>query len=615
MESRVGVLISKRIPIIKRLQSYTKVDFVSDFIAGVTVGLTMIPQSIAYANLAGLTPQFGLNSTFVGCIVYAIFGTIKEVSIGPTSLLSLLTFEYTRELTPAFVLFLTFISGIVEFLMGLLKLGFLVNFISAPVTSGFTTATSIIIIVSQLKGLLGVRFKSCGFLDNIFELIIHASETKLAGDFALGIFCVIFLLFLKKLNDLNFNTTTPGKQKLKKVLWFISTGRNAITVIISCCIAKWFEDNHKKTPFRLSGSGTSGIPPFQLPPFTAKIGNNTFNALEMTEELGSAVFIVPIIAVLANIAIAKAFTTGETIDATQEMLTLSLCNIFGSCLGSMPTCGAFTRSAVSSASGVRSPIAGVFSGCLSLLAINFLSSYFHLIPRATLSAVLISAVAYLIDWQIILPLWKTNKKDLFLLILTLVTCLGFGVEIGLFIGVTVNLAHLLYLWAHPSIKEEHCKCAGGEYVMLTPDKGLFFPAVDKLHTTILNVTKEKIKLPVIIDCIHFTGIDYTAAKALVTLVKQFKNDKQKLFFLNIKQEFITICTGIGYKEIPYFLNKDELESELFGDSMKKIINEKSVNIAVSNNKETNKISKEWSKGHEIIPLLNQREKNQNNLNI
>ncbi|XP_039289871.1 sodium-independent sulfate anion transporter [Nilaparvata lugens] len=510
-------ILEKRIPIIKRLQTYTRVDFVSDFIAGTTIGLTMIPQSIAYASLAGLSPQYGLNSTFIGSFLYAIFGTVKEVSIGPTSLMALLTFEYTRELTPDFVIMLVFVSGIVEFLMALLKLGFLVNFISTPVTSGFTTATSIIIIVSQLKGLLGVRFKSCGFIDNIFELIMHASEARLAADFVLGLFCIFTLLALRKLKDIPISDETPSKRVLKKILWFTSIGRNALVVLICAGVAAWYESRPDgKVPFLLSRQGASGIPPFTLPPTEAKVGNQTYDAGQMIEELGSGIFVVPIVGVLVNIAIAKAFSSGGVIDATQEMLALSLCNVLGSCFGGMPTCGAFTRSAVSSASSVASPLAGIFSGCLSLLAVNFLPQYLHLIPRAALSSILICAVSFLIDWQIIMPLWRTNKRDLFILIATFFTCLAFGVEIGLLVGVTFDLCHLLHLWASPKILHERIKSPNYEieYILITPDKGLFFPAVDRLYSSFVTVLSDSIinNFPIVINCIHFTGIDYTSAK-------------------------------------------------------------------------------------------------------
>ncbi|PNF16978.1 hypothetical protein B7P43_G03162 [Cryptotermes secundus] len=177
----------------------------------------------------------------------------------------------------------------------------------------------------------------------------------------------------------------------------------------------------------------------------------------MCSELGLGIIVIPVVAILANVAIAKAFATGPSFDATQEMLTLGVCNIFGSCVCSMPTCGAFTRSAVSSASGARTPMVGLYSGTLIVLALSLLTPYFYYIPRSTLAAVLISAVAFMLDWNILKILWNCNKRDLFLVVLTFVSCLGLGVEIGLLIGVVTNVIFLLYLWARPTVSIITCK--------------------------------------------------------------------------------------------------------------------------------------------------------------
>nr|CAD7399478.1 unnamed protein product [Timema poppensis] len=257
-------LLLRHVSIFRWLPHYTKLDAVGDLVAGVTLGLTMMPQAIAYASLAGLNAQYGLYSSFMGGLVYMIFGTIKEVSIGITSLMALMTYEYTQDLPVEFVILLTFLSGCVQLvmglldlgellfiahtvcssswdfwillIMGLLDLGILVDFISEPVTSGFTTATSLIIIVSQLKGLLGLRFKSNGFVDNIWQLFKHAGEAK---------------------------------------LW-------------DCQIKP-------------------GLPTFGLPPFSAQVGNTTYSFMGMCEKLGSGIIMVPVVGVLANVAIAKAF--------------------------------------------------------------------------------------------------------------------------------------------------------------------------------------------------------------------------------------------------------------------------------------------------------------------
>uniref|UniRef100_A0A1B6E3L6 STAS domain-containing protein n=2 Tax=Clastoptera arizonana TaxID=38151 RepID=A0A1B6E3L6_9HEMI len=557
--------IYRHVPITLWIQRYNKMDGLADVIAGVTLGLTLIPQSIAYSALAGVSPQYGLYSAFMGCFVYVIFGSIKEVSIGPTSLMSLLTYEYTRNLTPDFVVVMCFLVGCVEFLMGFFRLGFLVDYISVPVTSGFQTATSLIIIVSQMKGILGVKFHSSGFMDNLCKLFIHANETKFSGDFALGISCIIFLIFMRKLKDIPISEDTTKKKVLKHTLWLLSTSRNFLIVVITSTIAFGFEYNGKEAPFALTKNVRSGLPPFQFPT-PPTVDNHTYMWTELLihPEFRNSIVVIPVIAVLANVAIAKAFTTEGTIDATQEMFALSFCNILGSFFQSMPTCGAFTRSAVANASGVRTPLAGLYSGILTVLALTFLTPYFHLIPRATLSAVLITAVVFLIDWEICKPLWTISKKELFVVVFTLITCLSFGVEFGLFVGVCVTVLNLVFKWARPEIDIEtiliHNNSNTVEYNLVRPSMSVYFPAVDLVCNKVIKSAAR----PVVVDCHHFSNVDYTAAKALSTLIRTFKDRGQTLIFFHISPKLCRTLQHAGCESLVHANTDGELYSLLFG---------------------------------------------------
>lgn len=196
-------LFVQRFHILSWIRSYDKATAISDFIAGVTLGLTMIPQSIAYAALANLPSQYGLYSSFLGTLIYVFFGTIKEVSIGPTSLMALLTLQYTLDKPVEFVILLTFLVGIVEMVMGIFRLGFVVDFISIPVTSAFTSATSLIIIASQIKGLMGIKYNSTNFANTIYRLFQELTQFKLA-DTLLSVLCIVFLLLLKVSTIFNF---------------------------------------------------------------------------------------------------------------------------------------------------------------------------------------------------------------------------------------------------------------------------------------------------------------------------------------------------------------------------------------------------------------------------
>ncbi|RZC41119.1 Sulfate tra GLY domain containing protein [Asbolus verrucosus] len=295
-------LILRRIHILQWLPKYTKSDLIGDFIAGLTVGLTMMPQAIAYANLAGLPAQYGLYTAFIGSFTYVFFGTIKEVSIGPTSLMALLAFSYTEGLPVDYVILLTFLAGCVEFLMGLLKLGFLVDFISPCVTSGFTSAMALTIVTSQLKNLFGLRhLTNHGVFDVWHKVFARYDEIRL-GDTILGVSCIVFLFAFKQLPKIR-----SKNEVLKKTFWFLSISKNAIIVFLTSTVGFYYFEYRGGAPFVLSGKVPQGLPKLHPPHFGTQIGNETVSFMEMVHTLGSSIVVLPFAAVLANVAIAKAF--------------------------------------------------------------------------------------------------------------------------------------------------------------------------------------------------------------------------------------------------------------------------------------------------------------------
>ncbi|KAG5680807.1 hypothetical protein PVAND_010292 [Polypedilum vanderplanki] len=543
--------IEKIIPGARWLRGYSTEFFFADLIAGITVGLTVLPQSLAYATLAGLDPQFGLYSAFVGGAVYALVGGCREVTIGPTALLALMTSQHTNLggiSGPNFAVLLCFLSGIVEFFMALLKLGSLVDLISLPVTIGFTSATALIIGASQLKGLLGLKggSGSSNFLPTVKFVITRIHELRVS-DTLLGVGSIFILLALRKLKDFKTPPSATKKRKiLGAILWLTSTARNALLVLISSAVAYYAYENGQ-VPFILTGKVKSGLPTFSLPPFETTImtSNGTMtdlNFTDMVSELGTSILLVPIIAVLGNVAISKAFGT-VGINATWELIALSLSNIIGSFFSSIPVTGSFSRSAVNHASGVKTPIGGIYTGILVILALSILTPYFQYIPRAALSAVIISAVIFMIEYEVIKPLWRCSRRELFTVALTLILSLLIGVEIGLLSGVILDIAFVMHRTARPILSFEQCQSLSGiEYTMLKPRHSLLcFPAAEYIRNAI-NVTIaqfEKSPSFIVIDFRNIQELDYTAAKGLGGLKKELAerdiilillgcNDKVKL---------------------------------------------------------------------------------------
>lgn len=224
-------------------------------------------------------------------------------------------------------------------------------------------------------------------------------------------------------------------------------------------------------------------------------------------ELGSSIALVPIIAVLGNVAISKAFGGGGGIDATKELFALSLSNVLGSFFSSMPVTGSFSRSAVNHASGVRTPIGGIYTGLLVLLALGVLTPYFQYIPRAALSSVIISAVIFMIEYEVIRPLWRCSRRELLPGAITFILSLWCGVEIGLLAGVVSDLAFLVYRTARPRIVVERMQTLSGvSYLLIRPRHSLlYFPAIEYVRNGVTKAIKRNGKLPIVIDCRNLIG--------------------------------------------------------------------------------------------------------------
>ncbi|XP_028157290.1 sodium-independent sulfate anion transporter-like [Ostrinia furnacalis] len=441
-------------PILQWSRSYDVRNGVGDLIAGITVALTLIPQSIAYASLAGFEPQYGLYASLLGGFIYAVMGTCPQINIGPTALLSLLTFTYTSGTNPDFAILLCFISGIVQLAAGIAQCGFLVEFVSLPVVSGFTSAAAVTIASSQLKGLLGLKFPSESFIDTWAAVFKNIGQCRLP-DTLLSLACCIVLFGMKAMKDIRLKGVEEEKGRrssaiLQKCFWFAGVARNAVVVVFAAVVAYCvYQDSQE--PLILTGNITPGLPKPQPPPFYTSVGNMTYTAGEMISHLGSGLLVVPIVGIISNVAIAKAFARGKTLDATQEIIALGVCNVFGSFFRSFPTNGSFTRSAVSDASGVRTPAAGFYTGIIVLLTLALLTPYFFFIPRAALAAVIVCAVLHMVDLAIIKKLWATSRLDLIPLFGTFVCCLALGIEVGLICGVLVDVLLLLYYHSRPPL--------------------------------------------------------------------------------------------------------------------------------------------------------------------
>lgn len=264
------------IPITSWLPKYTCESLLRDIIAGMTVGLMVVPQGLAYATIAGLPVQYGLYSAFMGCFVYCVFGGSKDVTLGPTAIMSLMVDRFAKQ-QPFYAIALTLYCGIVQLVLGLLRLGFLVRFISLPVISGFVSAAAIIIGFGQVKSLLGLKKIPRDFAENVYETFKHMGETNL-WDLLLGSCSLVLLFLLKKLSRIKWHedeSVTKLQQTCRKFLWLVSIARNALVVIMAAAVVKAVESSGCKNPFSLTAKVDPGIPDFKVGDLNSV---NTFKA-------------------------------------------------------------------------------------------------------------------------------------------------------------------------------------------------------------------------------------------------------------------------------------------------------------------------------------------------
>ncbi|XP_053698359.1 sodium-independent sulfate anion transporter-like [Sabethes cyaneus] len=560
-------ILYKRVPVLNWLPRYSADDAIGDFVAGLTVGLTVIPQALAYSSIAGLPAAYGLYGSFIGCFVYIFLGSCKDVPMGPTAIASLLTFQVCDGIWERAVL-LCFLTGLIELLMGLLGLGFLIDFVSGPVSSGFTSAAALIILSSQVKDLLGIVAKGNTFIQQWEAIIADIHNTKL-GDSIMGFTCIIVLLLMRLLPRIKLGPPDVEDQNLfqrivNKTLWLVGTARNAIIVVVCGSIGFAFYNNGQE-PFKMIGDVPKGLPSFQVPPFSVpeitEIGQKAESFSDMLSNLGSMLIVIPLIALLEDIAICKAFANGKPVDATQELIAIGTSNVANSFFQAYPGTGALSRGAVNNASGVRTPFGGLYTGILVILALLFFTPYFFYIPKAALAAIIIAAVVFMVEARVVKPMWRSKKADLIPGIAAFIACLALPIEYGILVGIGLNILFILYHAARPKIHmDQMITPCGIKYLMLTPDRSLIFPSSDFVRN-LINKHGLKNQTPVVIDCTHIYGADFTAAQVIDTLIKDFKSRNQMLLFLNLKPSVCGVFEGADL-EYRVFYDIEQLDKAI-----------------------------------------------------
>ena len=540
--------IKKFIPILDWLPNYKKEFLKNDLGAGLAVGIMLIPQGIAYAMIAGLPPIYGLYTAMIPQIVYAIFGTSRQLAVGPVAMDSLIVASGVATLAEIgtehfieFAILLAFMMGVLQVLFGVFKLGFLVNFLSRPVISGFTSAAALIIAISQLKHLLGIDTEQSNKIYLIvYDAFKHFKDINLIT-LVIGIISIIILIYSKK--------------------YFKKAPAALVVVILGILIVKFF--NLDQIGVKIVGEIPKGLPNLIVPSFEKSTIINLF-PIALT---------LSFIAFLEAISVAKAVELKHNdykVIPNQELIALGMGNIVGSFFQTYPATGGFSRTAVNNQAGAKTPMASIISGVVVGLTLLFFTPVFYYLPKAVLGAIIIVAVFGLLDFSVPKQLLKYSKRELVILNITLLITLTVGIKEGIFMGVILSIGMLIYTSTKPHIailgripethfyrnikRFEGLLITSEEILILRFDAQLFFANVqyfkDKLEASV-NEKGNHLKL-IIIDGESINSIDSSGVYMLGDVITKYKSLNIDIAFTGMKGPVRDVLDKSGImKKISY----------------------------------------------------------------
>ncbi|KAK4836337.1 hypothetical protein QYF36_021565 [Acer negundo] len=535
------------LPCFRWIRTYNYREYLQvDLMAGITVGVMLVPQAMSYAKLAGLQPIYGLYSGFVPIFVYTIFGSSRQLAIGPVALVSLLVSnvlsgiaDSSSELYTELAILLALMVGVLECIMGLLRLGWLIRFISHAVISGFTTASAIVIALSQAKYFLGYDVVRSSKIVPLIKSIISGADEFSWPPFVMGSITLVILLVMKHLG------------KTRKYLRFLRAAGPLTAVVLGTTFVKIY----KPSSISLVGDIPQGLPGFSIPKSFGHVKSLIPTAMLITG-----------VAILESVGIAKALAAknGYELDSNQELFGLGVANILGSFFSAYPTTGSFSRSAVNHESGAKTGLSGLITGIIMGCALLFLTPLFEYIPQCALAAIVISAVMGLVDYDEAIFLWSVDKKDFLLWTITSVTTLFLSIEIGVLVGVGVSLAFVIHESANPhiailgrlpgttvyrNIRQYPEAYTYHGIVIVRVDAPIYFANIsyikDRLREYEVHVDKSTRRGPeveriyfVILEMSPVTYIDSSAVQALKDLHQEYKSRDIQMAISNPNREVL-----------------------------------------------------------------------------
>jgi len=566
--------LSQYLPILTWGRAYTRTALSNDLMAALIVTIMLIPQSLAYALLAGLPAEAGLYASIVPILLYTVFGTSNALAVGPVAVVSLMTAAALSNIVEqgtmgyaVAALSLAGLSGVMLLAMGLFRLGFVANFLSHPVIAGFITASGIIIAASQLKHLLGIDAHGHNLLDLVLSLFSHLSQINWITA-VIGVLATGFLFWVRKglkplLTRLGLGAGLTGV--------LVKTG--PVFVVFATTLAVWGLGLADKG-VQIVGAVPQSLPPFTLPSLSP----------ELLGQLLLPAFLISIIGFVESISVAQTLAAKkrQRIDPDQELIGLGAANIGASLTGGFPVTGGFSRSVVNFDAGAATPAAGAFTAIGLALAALALTPLIYFLPKATLAATIIVAVLSLVDFSILKRSWGYSKADFAAVLATILITLAIGVEAGVSAGVGLSILLHLYKSSKPHIAEvgqvpgtEHYRNILRHKVITDPtvltlrvDESLYFANARFLEDKIqARVAGDEAIRHVILQCSAINEIDLSALESLETINERLHEMDVTLHLSEVKgpvmdrlkrAHFLSEMTG------KIFLSQFEAASSLKG---------------------------------------------------
>ncbi|MFT6405541.1 MAG: SulP family sulfate permease [Marinomonas primoryensis] len=532
---------AKYLPALTWLKSYQGADLKSDTVASIVFTIMVIPQSLAYAMLAGLPAITGLYASILPSILYSLFGTSRSLAVGPVALTSVMTASAVlpfavsgSEQYATVAILLAFMSGVFLLVLSLLRLGFLTNLLSHPVISGFISASALLIVIGQLKYLLGIQSEGDTLLPLVHSLYLHLNNINFPT-FILSLASITSLLLMRRYFSTLLKSLGCSAQAIQL---FGKSGPVLVVVAATATVAL----------LSLENMGVSIIGSVPIKPLGINMEGINW---KIVEELLPSAFLISIVGFIGSVSVAQSFAAKrrQDIDPNQELVGLGLANIGSAMCGAFPVTGGFSRTVLNADCGSKSPMTGIISALLILLTLLFLTPLFYYLPKAILASIISISMLQLVSVQDLRNLWRFSKKEASLLIITFSVVMIEGMETGLIVGVILSILCFLWHTSHPHIAivgrlpgTEHFRNVQRFTVETHPsiltvriDENLFFANARVFEERLQSLVSQNTAVKhLILMCTAVNMIDASALQSLEKIVDRLADSDVKLHLSEVK---------------------------------------------------------------------------------